>query len=113
MAADDTSSIDFFRDDRLLDTPIPTLPPCVTVPVTREDHHGVIMVTGWQEAVDVYNDAKTWSSCLSVTGPFPGFPVPLEGDDVSELIEEHRDELPFSDQSRPSTRRSTPIIARC
>jgi cytochrome P450 len=33
-----------------------------------------------------------------VTGPFPGFPVPLEGDDVSELIERHRDELPFSDQ---------------
>jgi cytochrome P450 len=34
-----------------------------------------------------------------VTGPFPGFPVPLEGrDDVAELIEKHRDELPFSDQ---------------
>ena len=30
--------------------------------------------------------------------PFPGFPVPLEGDDVSELIEKHRDELPMSDQ---------------
>ena len=30
--------------------------------------------------------------------PFPGFPVPLEGDDVSELIEQHRDELPLSDQ---------------
>ena len=38
------------------------------------------------------------SSCISVTGPFPGFPVPLEGDDITELIEEHRDELPFSDQ---------------
>ena len=33
-----------------------------------------------------------------MTGPFPGFPVPLVGDDVSELIEAHRDELPFSDQ---------------
>ncbi|MET0166950.1 MAG: cytochrome P450, partial [Vicinamibacterales bacterium] len=69
-------------------------------PVTREDHHGVTMVTGWQEAVDVYNDDKTWSSCLSVTGPFPGFPVPLEGQggDVSELIDAHRAELPFNDQ---------------
>jgi cytochrome P450 len=56
------------------------------------------MVTGWQEAVDVYNDAGTFSSCISVTGPFPGFPVPLEGDDVTELIDKHRDELPFSDQ---------------
>jgi cytochrome P450 len=33
-----------------------------------------------------------------VTGPFPGFPVPLDGNDVSELIAQHRDELPFSDQ---------------
>ena len=33
-----------------------------------------------------------------MTGPFPGFPVPLAGDDVSELIDQHRDELPFSDQ---------------
>jgi hypothetical protein len=34
----------------------------------------------------------------AVTGPFPGFPVALEGDDISELIEAHRDELPYSDQ---------------
>jgi cytochrome P450 len=33
-----------------------------------------------------------------VTGPFPGFRVPPDGDDVSEFIEQHRDELPFSDQ---------------
>ena len=56
------------------------------------------MVTGWDEACAVLNDAETWSSCISVTGPFPGFPVPLEGDDITELIEQHRDELPFSDQ---------------
>ena len=30
----------------------------------------------------MYNDTETFSSCLSVSGPFPGFPVPLEGDDV-------------------------------
>src|SRR5205807_2125929 len=46
----------------------------------------------------VYSDAATFSSCNSPTGPFPGFPVALEGDDVSALIEEHRDDLPFSDQ---------------
>jgi cytochrome P450 len=46
----------------------------------------------------VYRDVATFSSCNSVTGPFPGFGVPLEGDDVGDLIEQHRDELPFSDQ---------------
>ena len=52
----------------------------------------------YDEAMAIYSDTETWSSCTAVTGPFPGFPVPLEGDDVSALIEEHRDELPMSDQ---------------
>ncbi|MCV7172258.1 cytochrome P450, partial [Mycobacterium manitobense] len=36
-----------------------------------------------------------------VTGPFPGFPVSLQGrgsEDITELIAEHRDDVPFSDQ---------------
>jgi cytochrome P450 len=46
----------------------------------------------------VYNDAATFSSCNTVSGPFVKFSVPVEGDDISEIIENHRDELPFSDQ---------------
>src|SRR5437762_177674 len=56
------------------------------------------MVTGYEEAVAIYNDPARFSSCNSVTGPFPGFPVPLRGSDVGALIDAHRDELPFSDQ---------------
>src|SRR5215469_17079648 len=67
-------------------------------PVRREKHHDVVMVTGYEESLAVYNDTGQFSSCISVTGPFPGFPVPLEGDDVSALIAEHRDELPLYDQ---------------
>lgn len=91
--------LDFFRDERLVENPYPYYEALrERCPVTREDHYGVTMVTGWDEAVAVLNDADTFSSCISVTGPFPRFPVPLEGDDVTELIERHRDELPFSDQ---------------
>jgi cytochrome P450 len=91
--------MDFFRDDRLVEDPYPFLAALrQQCPVTREPHHGVTMVTGWEEAVQIYNDADVFSSCISVTGPFPGFPVPLEDDDVTELIEKHRNELPFSDQ---------------
>jgi cytochrome P450 len=97
--AEDLTSVDFFRDKRLTDDPYPFYEALRDkCPVSREEHYGVTMVTGWQEAVDVYNDAETFSSCVSVTGPFPGFPVPLEGDDVTELIVKHRDEIPFSDQ---------------
>jgi cytochrome P450 family 150 subfamily A5 len=95
----DFTEMDFFRDARLVENPYPYYEALrQQCPVTREDHHGVAMVTGWDEAVGVLNDAATFSSCISVTGPFPGFPVPLEGDDVTEQIEQHRDELPFSDQ---------------
>jgi cytochrome P450 family 150 subfamily A5 len=100
--SEDLTTVDFFRDSRLTDDPYPFYEALRSkCPVTREDHYGVTMVTGWQEAVDVYNDEKAFSSCISVTGPFPGFPVALEGLDgeaVTELIEKHRDEIPFSDQ---------------
>jgi cytochrome P450 family 150 subfamily A5 len=92
-------NVDFFRDDALLSDPYPYFDELrARCPVQREPHHDVVMVTGYDEALAVYHDTETFSSCNSVTGPFPGFPVPLEGDDVSELIEQHRDELPFSDQ---------------
>lgn len=97
--ADDVTAIDFFRDDRLLDNPYPYFEALRRqCPVLPEPHHGVTMVTGWEEAVEVATNAESFSSCISVTGPFPGFPVPLTGDDMTELIERHRDELPFSDQ---------------
>jgi cytochrome P450 len=95
----DLTAMDFFRDERLVENPYPYFEALrQQCPVAREPHHDVMMVTGWDEAVAVFNDAETFSSCIAVTGPFPGFPVPLEGDDVTELIKQHRDELPFSDQ---------------
>ncbi|MGH3542082.1 MAG: hypothetical protein ACRDT5_01970 [Mycobacterium sp.] len=96
----DFTETDFFRDDRLVENPYPYFEALrQQCPVARENHHGVTMVTGWDEAVEVFNDAATFSSCISVTGPFPGFPVPLEGDlEGKTVTEQHRDELPFSDQ---------------
>jgi cytochrome P450 len=95
----DFDTIDFFRGDALIPDPYPYFDDLrAQCPVLREPHHEVVMITGFDEAIQVYTDTETFSSCNSVTGPFPGFPVPLEGDDVTALIEEHRDELPFSDQ---------------
>lgn len=95
----DFDGIDFFRGSDLVEDPYPYFDHLRSkCPVHAEPHHGVVMITGWEEALAVYNDVDDFSSCNSVTGPFPGFPVALEGDDVSDLIEQHRDELPFSDQ---------------
>jgi cytochrome P450 len=95
----DTDAIDFFRDESVVADPYPYFDALRSkCPVQREPHHGVVMVTGYDEAIAVYHDTETFSSCNSVSGPFPGFPVPLEGDDVSPLIDEYRDQLPMSDQ---------------
>jgi cytochrome P450 len=95
----DFDDIDFFRDQSVVGDPYPYFRSLrERCPVQREQHHEVVMVTGYDEAIAVYHDTATFSSCNSVTGPFPGFPVPLEGDDISEMIAQHRDELPMSDQ---------------
>jgi cytochrome P450 len=90
-------SKDFFKDPDLFVDPHPYYDDIrARCPVMREPFHDVVMVTGFDEALEVYSNSTTWSSCNTVAGP--GFPVPLEGDDVSDLIDQHRDELPFSDQ---------------
>lgn len=95
----DYDAIDFFRGTELVADPYPYFDWLrAQCPVQRERHHGVMMVTGYEEAIAVYNDTASFSSCNSPTGPFPGFPVALDGDDVSALIEQHRHELPMSDQ---------------
>lgn len=95
----DFQNVDYFLSGELVADPNPYFDALrAQCPVLREKHHDVVMVTGYEEALEVYNSPRTFSSCLSVSGPFPGFPVPLEGDDISELIAEHRDSLPLSDQ---------------
>ena len=95
----DFETVDFFSDPAIVADPYPYFDFLRTrCPVSREPNHDVMMVTGYDEAVAVYHDTATFSSCNSVSGPFPGFPVPLEGDDVTELIEQYRDDLPMHDQ---------------
>jgi cytochrome P450 family 150 subfamily A5 len=95
----DWETKNFFEGDELVADPYPYFEALrARCPVHREPHHGVVMVTGYDEAVEVFQDPIAFSSCISVTGPFPGFPVPLAGEDVSGLIEQHRAELPMSDQ---------------
>lgn len=98
----DFAAHDFFRSDRFVTDPYSYFDYLrEQSPVVREPHQGIIMVTGYDEALQVYNDPARFSSCMSTTGPFAGCPIPLEGrgnDDISELIEEYRDQTAFYDQ---------------
>jgi len=64
-------------------------------PVLPLDHLGVVAVSGYDEAWEIYRDTDSFSSCNSVIGPFAAFPVPLEGDDVTEIVAKYRDQLPM------------------
>ena len=91
-------SVDYFTDESLLEDPYPYFEhlrsKCPVVPTT---HYGVVAVSGYDEATEIYRDIETFSSCNSVIGPFATFPVPLEGDDVGEIIERYRDQLPMNE----------------
>jgi cytochrome P450 len=90
--------VDFFSDASLLDDPYPYFEHLRSkCPVTPLPHHGVVAVSGHEEATDVYRNAETFSSCNSVIGPFATFPEPLEGDDVSPIIERYRHQLPMNE----------------
>jgi cytochrome P450 len=93
---------DFFRSDRFVNDPYAYFDYLrKQSPVLREPHQGIVMVTGYDEALEVYNDPGSFSSCMSTTGPFAGCPIPLKGhenEDISDLIEAYRDKTPFSDQ---------------
>ena len=92
----DFDGVDFFTDESLVADPTPYLEHLREVgPVVREPHHGVVAVTGHDEAVAVYNDTAAFSSCNTVTGPFPRLPVAADGDDIGALIEQYRDQLPM------------------
>ena len=60
--------VDFFRDDAFVADPFTYFAALRDeCPVRREPHHGIVMVTGYEEAVSIYNDTENWSSCVSVS----------------------------------------------
>jgi cytochrome P450 len=87
-------TVDFFTDPSLVEDPYPYFDYLrARGPVLRLPHRGVVAVTGYDEAVAVYRDAETFSSCNSVVGPF--LPIRLEGDDISQDIARQRRQLPM------------------
>ncbi|HJR26383.1 MAG TPA: cytochrome P450 [Acidimicrobiales bacterium] len=92
----DWKTIDYFFDESLVEDPYPYFESLrAECPVLHLPHLGVVAVTGYDEANDVYRDTDSFSSCNSVVGPFAQFPVPFEGDDITAIIDEHRTQLPM------------------
>ena len=95
--ATDYGDVDFFSDPRLVADPYPFYEhlrtQCPVAPVPR---NGVFAVTGYDELTEVYRDNATYSSVNSSLGPFP-LPFEVRSDDISDLVEIHRDRFPMSE----------------
>jgi cytochrome P450 len=92
----DFDNVDYFTDPALVADPHPYFDHLRSkCPVSREPHHGVIAVTGWEEANAVYRATESFSACISVMGPFTPLPFTPEGDDITAQIQAHRTQIPM------------------
>jgi cytochrome P450 len=109
-------SVDFFTDASLIPDPYPYFDHLrQRCPVVSQSDQGVLAITGHQEALAVYKD-PAFSSCVSVAGPFSGLPFEPAGDDIGELIEAHRPQIPMSEhivtQDPPEHTRTRGLLSR-
>ncbi|MGI8336937.1 cytochrome P450 [Actinomadura scrupuli] len=94
----DFDTVDFFTDPDLIPDPYPYFDHLrERSPVLHQEHLGVYSVSGHQEALATYRDEETYSSCVSVIGPLAPLPFEVAGDDINELIRQHRDEIAMAE----------------
>jgi cytochrome P450 len=90
-------AIDFFTDISIVNDPAPYFNRLRSkCPVLREPHHGAMMITGYEEALEVFRHRETFSSCVAVTGPIPPLPFIPQGDDIGEQISQHKPGMPWA-----------------
>lgn len=67
-------------------------------PVFRDPKYGVVIVTGYEEALQVYHQPDVYSSINRTGGPILDLPFEVTGDDITDLLEQHRESFSSSDQ---------------
>jgi cytochrome P450 len=99
MLMTDYDKIDFFTDPGVAnDIPDYLAHLRTRCPVLREPYHGAIMVTGYDEAMEVLSTHRSaFSSCVAVTGPIPPLPFTPEGGDLRQQVRQHRKQMPWTD----------------
>jgi cytochrome P450 len=113
----DLDAVDYFTDPSLVPDPHRYFDHLrAQGPVVREPHHGVVAVTGYDEAMALYKDVDSYSSCIAVGGPFPPLPFEPSGEDITELIEAHRTQMPLHEHmvtmDPPNHTRARSILSR-
>ncbi len=67
-------------------------------PIVREPYHGSLMVTGYDEAMEILvNKDGIFSNAMSILGPIPGLPFEPQGPDITAQLDAVRASLPWAD----------------
>ncbi|MFH8249044.1 cytochrome P450 [Microbacterium sp. B2969] len=93
MTTVDTSltDVDFFTDSDVAAKAEPWFDHMLANhPVFREPKYGVVIVTGYDEALQVYHQPDVYSSINRTGGPIVDLPFEIVGDDISQILEQHR-----------------------
>jgi len=95
MTSQTTAEKDYFTDHAVLLDPYAYFEEMrARGPVCQLQTHDVLLVTGFQEAVEVLRNHKDFSSVNAPAGA--AYPLPFEpqGSDITAQIEAHRDQMP-------------------
>lgn len=95
----DPTQIDFFTDAEVAADSAPYFDYMLANhPVWREPKHGVVIVTGYEDALQVYHHPEVYSSINRTGGPVLDLPVELVGEDLTDILEQYREHFPSNDQ---------------
>jgi cytochrome P450 len=90
---------DFFTDPDLIQDPTPYYTALRQHgPVWREPHHGVFVLSGIEEILEVYADHEHFSAIVAGLGPLVQIPEPEQNESWGEVIERRRDEIPMGNE---------------
>ncbi|MCV7431619.1 cytochrome P450 [Mycolicibacterium bacteremicum] len=90
--------VDIFTSEEVINDPYPYFDDlrsrCPVHPIAQP---GVLAVTGYDEAVEVYRNGAAFSSCNAMGGPFPPFPVEPGTDDITDVVQANREHWVFNE----------------
>ncbi|OBH73915.1 cytochrome [Mycobacterium intracellulare] len=90
--------VDIFTSEEVINDPYPYFDDLRSrCPIHAIAHPGVLAVTGYDEAVEVYRNDAAFSSCNAMGGPFPPFPVEPGVDDITDAVQSNREHWVFSE----------------
>ncbi|NRG41047.1 cytochrome P450 [Rathayibacter sp. VKM Ac-2835] len=95
----DLADVDFFTDEAVAARAEPYFDHMLAEhPVYRDPRYGVVIVTGYEDALQVYLQPDVYSSINRTGGPVVDLPFSVRSDDISELLEKNRGFFGANDQ---------------